>query len=327
MSILSPRHLTHLTGLTAAVALLCTTAATAQAEYHFAIDENGPPISWELDLNLGPIDETPPNITFAGMLVLELDSATAPFSTGQLHASLIRSVPTTIVGVIPNPVPVLPALGSFTISALQASIHTSQFTIAPNGDFTADVTMRTSAGTAALTGIFGSSTLPLAGMYQIFPSVPLSGNISQMGSTLTLDIDLDVTLLNITPGGSITGSISLNGQINALASTTSVDPMTVVVPHPVFAGQTHPITVRNAVPSLNTFLAVSTSGLGSFFAAPLGVIVDLNQPFQAGPPVAADPNGTALWTANIPVSTLGYTLWFQGLQIGHTSNVLGTWVE
>lgn len=315
--------------LIAIAVLLCitATAATAQTEYHFDIDENGPPISWELDLNLGPIDETPPNITFDGLLVLELDSATAPFSTGQLHASLIRSVPTTIIGIIPNPVPVLPALGSFTISALQASIHTSQFTIAPNGDFTADVTMRTSAGTASLTGIFGNSTLPLAGMYQIYPSVPISGNISQVGSALNLTIDLAVTLLNITPGGSITGSITLNGPITAVASTTEANPMTVVVPHPVFAGQTHPITVRNAVPLLNTFLAVSTTGLGNFFAAPLGVTVNLNLPFQAGPPVAADPNGTALWNGMIPITALGYSLWFQGLQIGHTSNVLGTWVE
>ena len=324
MSIPTPHHLTV---MTAVAALLLATAATAQTEYHFDVDGNGPPITWELDLNLGPIIETPPTITFDGELVLELDSATAPFSTGQLHASLIRSVPTTIVGVIPNPVPFLPALGTFTISALQASISTSQFTIAPNGDFTAFATMRTSAGTATLTGVFGNSTLPLAGMYRIFPGIPITGNLSQNGSQLLLNIDLNVTLNNITPGGNIIGSITLNGPINALASTTMPDPMTVVVPHPVFAGQTHPITVRNAVPTLSTYLAVSTSGLGAFYVAPLGVTVDLNLPFQAGPPVAADPNGTAQWNAVIPISTLGYTLWFQGVQIGHTSNVLGTWVE
>lgn len=309
-------------------ALLAASAAAQQSEYHFDIDQFGGLITWELDLNIGPVTEQPPKVNLDGQLVLELDSPTAPWTSGQLHASLIRVVPTTVVGVVPNPVPFLPALGSMTISALQASIASDPFTIDANGNFTANATMRTSAGTASTTGQLGNlSGVPLAGMYQIYPGIPITGFVEQVGSTLHLHIDLNVDLPNVTPGGSITGSISFVGPLDAYASTTMVDPMTVVVPHPLVVGGGQVLELRNGTPTLPTVMTASKLGLGATNVPQFGVILDLTSPFKVGNTLFADANGDASWTVSVPPGAVGLSLWFQAIQLGTKSNVLGTWVE
>jgi hypothetical protein len=313
----------------AAAALLCCAALPGQAtDYHFDIDQTGPPVSWELIFNLGDVTEQPPPINFDGDLIMELDTPIAPFSSGNLHGSLIRSIPQTVTGVIDNPIPGFPPLGTFTVSKLQAEIHTiAPFAINGNGDFVADAAMSTTAGRVTLTGIFGSGSATIAGLFQIWPSIPIQGNISQNGSDIDLHLDLNITLPMITPSQTITGSITLNGPIDAKASTTEANPMSVIVPYPLPAGASTIIEVRDATPTVLVFLAASTTGLGSFNAGSLGVILSLDSPFQVGNPLNATLAGNAFFQVFVPPTLVGRSVWLQAAQIGDTSNVAGTWVE
>jgi len=313
----------------AAAALLCCAALPGQAtDYHFDIDQTGPPVAWELILNLGDVTEQPPLINFDGDLVMELDSPIAPFSSGKLHGSLIRALPQTVTGVIDNPIPGFPPLGTFTVTKLQAEIHSiGPFAINGNGDFVANAAMTTSAGKVTLAGIFGSGSASIAGMFQISPSISIQGNISQSGSDLDLHIDLNVLLPMITPSQTITGSIALNGPIDAKASTTQANPMSVIVPYPLPAGASTIIEVRDATPTVPVFLAASTSGLGSFNAGSLGVILSLDSPFQVGNPLNATLAGNAFFQVFVPPSLVGTSVWIQAAQIGDVTNVAGTWVD
>jgi len=304
--------------------LLCAGPLAAQTDHRFAIDEGTSVINWDLVLNVGDIIEQPSVFAFDGTLVMETTGATAPFGSGVLSEGLVFTAPTSVGGQIPNPIPFLPPLGSFSADNLQARMSASSFVIAPDGSFTAIADIITSAGTATATGILGSGSFPLAGVFQT--TQPIDGTLTQVGTSLVLNIDLDVTLTMISPIPGITGSITLQGPIDAYTTTTAANPMTLLSAAPLTGGSAT-LTVEHATPGAPVYLAASTVGLGSIAVPALGVITGLAAPQQVGAAVLADGSGNASFTGTLPAAVIGKSLWFQALQTSRVSNVSGTWVQ
>lgn len=82
------------------------------------------------------------------------------------------------------------------------------------------------------------------------------------------------------------------------------------------------LDVTNANPSASTWLAVSTSGTGSFNIPALGVTLGLSSPSQLGSMQTTDGSGSTSFLINVPAGASGMNYWMQALQSGQISNVI-----
>jgi hypothetical protein len=311
----------HLLSVFAAAAFLAPTVS-AQTDYHFDIDPATSILAWDLDLNVGNIVEQPATFAFDGSLIMETGAAAAPFGDATLSEGLLLTAPLSIGGQIPNPVPFLPALGQFTVHKLQATISATNFVIAPSGAFTATAHMVTSAGTLTSTGTLGNAVTSLRGMFQSTQAI--SGTLTQSGTDLHLHIDLNVTLLAITPGGGLTGSLELIGPIDAYTSTLDADPMTLLSEQPVTVGLPTSLTVEHAAPNENVWLIYSSTGLGLTPVVPLGVFLglDSNAALALGPLMSDGSGNVTFSVPSMPASFADRSLWLQAAQFGDVSNLV-----
>jgi hypothetical protein len=308
--------------LLVALCALAAPLAAQQTDYRFELDPQQSAIAWSISSSLGAINVSPATFQMAGTAEVRLDAPTAPTS-GQILDGLVLSVPSTLTGTIPNPLPFLPPLGTITVNGLQAALEAPSFAISGSA-FTMAPTLTSTAGTMTLGGLFGSGTEPVFGI----PSNPstISGTLTQNGSTLELFIDLDL-MLTVDLGSGITADVTLDGPLYAYADTADANPMTVSAPRPLSAGQSSAFQVRHAPAGQPIFLGGTVFGLGSFNVPQLGIVAGLANPVQAAGPIVADANGNATLNANVPASILGRSVWVQAVTFGEVSNVAGTWVE
>ncbi len=86
-------------------------------------------------------------------------------------------------------------------------------------------------------------------------------------------------------------------------------------------GESAVFTIEGATPLANQYLVYSLRGTGSTYIRQLNVTLDLAQPvlFASG---QADASGAFETTVRIPRAATGRTVWFQGAEMNHTTNVL-----
>lgn len=95
---------------------------------------------------------------------------------------------------------------------------------------------------------------------------------------------------------------------------------------PLSAGSVAALRVSGGTPVAPAGLFSSTRGLGSTPVPPANLVLDLDRPRLAAQG-QTDASGTALFTASVPSSAAGRTVWLQAAQNGTTSNVIVAEVE
>lgn len=94
-----------------------------------------------------------------------------------------------------------------------------------------------------------------------------------------------------------------------------------LLPTTPVAGQPVGLSLSGGNPNAMSWMAYSLSGPGSSPIPPLGVTLQMNSPVQVGTAQLSAADGTASWTVPLPPSVSGVTIWLQGLQAGHISNL------
>ena len=303
--------------------LLASPVAAQQTDYTLELDPQATQITWNVTTSAGNVVENPPVFALLGDLVMRFDAPAPPFANGEIMDALVGTLPGTISGEIPNPLPFLPPLATFDLVGVQMALQSGSFSIDPAGNFTANGTITTTAGKVVLGGLLGSGSQPFFGL----TSAPgnLSGTVSQVGNDLEVTMTINVQL-NLVLSGGITVDVDLSGPVEATVPLAEANPFTLAVPRPVLTGQQNLFEVRHAG-SGPLFLGVSLAGLGSTPIGPLGVTADIASPYQAGGPVFANANGVASFNLVPPGVVAGRSLWFQCVGFGQDSNVVGSWAQ
>ena len=94
-----------------------------------------------------------------------------------------------------------------------------------------------------------------------------------------------------------------------------------VVPAAPIAGQPASINLGGGKANSMSWMAYSLNGAGSTSIAPLGVTLDLLFPSQLGSAQLTASDGSASWPIMVPAQVSGVTVWLQGLQAGHVTNL------
>ena len=90
----------------------------------------------------------------------------------------------------------------------------------------------------------------------------------------------------------------------------------------VVGGSNATFSVSNANPSATTWLAVSTTGTGTFSVPSLGVTLGLANPSPLGSAQATNGSGATDFIISVPSGATGFSYWMQTLQSGQVSNVI-----
>ncbi|MFK5956443.1 MAG: S8 family serine peptidase [Planctomycetota bacterium] len=90
----------------------------------------------------------------------------------------------------------------------------------------------------------------------------------------------------------------------------------------VVGGNSATFSVSNATPSATTWLAYSTTGLGSFGIPALGVTLGIASPSQLGAAQVANALGAADFVVSVPSGATGFSYWMQTIQAGQVSNII-----
>lgn len=304
-----------------ALSLLLLVPAAQNVAHLFDVDRASSLIDWDISSPSYTINETPDKFRLDGGLLLALDAASAPFTSGRMDGGLMFTVPNVLHGEIPNPIPFLPPLATFDIEGLQVTLTAGTFAINPaDGSFTADAILVTTAGTLTTGGLLGNNVSPVFGL--ISPPSAIAGTITQSGTTLQLFLDLDVDVTQTI--GSDTFTIVLDGPLVATAEVAAANPPRLSAPLPLVVGTSATLNAAGLNPGAAAFLAGSISGLGSTPVAALGVTISLAAPVKVGPTVNANGAGAAAWSFTVPALLSGRSVWFQALQNGLTTQVVGT---
>lgn len=303
-------------------ALLLACAAPQNVQHLFDVNETTSLIDWEINTSAGGVNESPDKFRMNGTLSLKLDAAQAPFTLGQMNGALLLTIPTALYGEIPNPLPFLPPLATFDLVGLQATVTSNAFAINPaTGDFTATVTLHTTAGENTLGGLFGSGTSPAFGL--VSSPTAVAGKIVQSGGTLLLHVDLNVAVSEVLSG--ITVDTMLAGPLEASALVAAANAFTLSAPARLVPGAVHLISAANGAPNAPIWLAGTFSGLGSTPIPQLGVTLGLANPSPLGSATATNGSGAASWSLLVPPVVAGRSVWFQSLQAGRVTQVVGSY--
>jgi hypothetical protein len=310
--------------LAAAVTFMTTALSAQQVQFSTDLDQQNNVINWNVTTSIGNVNISPTSFKIGGTVDVKLDSASAPFSTGSLNGALAFTDPDTLNGSIPNPIPFLPPLATFKIRDMEFHLSSSIFNIDASGNFNAMVTLTATTGTNTMGGLFGSGTEPIFGLGS--DPTPVTGRVTQSGSTIQFHLDLNLVVNMDDPSTGITTDITFNGPIDAYTDVSEANSMHLDLAMPSLAGSQMNFAYSNAAPNSTIYLAGSLVGLGSTPVAPLGVVLNLAAPLQAGVD-QANASGAGLFQVSIPNSLAGRSFWGQALQAGRTSNVAGSWVE
>lgn len=303
-----------------AACLLLLAPAAQNVQHLFDVDRNASLIDWEITSPSFTINESPDKFRLEGGLNLLLDAASAPFTSGRLNGALMFTVPEVLHGEVPNPIPFLPPLATFDIEDLQVTLTSSSFAITPTGDFSATVVLTTTGGIVTTGGLLGNNVQPIFGI--VSPPTLVAGKLTQSGTTISCMLDLDINVTQVLSGYTFT--IVLDGPVNAKADTAQANAPFLTAPLPLFVGSNATLVGSNLTPNGTAFLAASVAGLGSTPVPPFGVTLALASPVRVGSGASANGSGTASWTFIVPGLLSGRSVWFQALQNGVVTQVVGT---
>lgn len=190
--------------------------AAAQAELVFGIVQSQSNFTWSGTSSMGPIVGNPSNqFQMAGTTHLEIAPLAAdPIASGRFtDAGDAVAVP-DLHGKIPNPFPFLPPLATIDVLNLHLKVGSTPFSIAANGAFTANMTITAISGTLVVTPLGSSpSQQDLAGLVST-PQLQ-AGGVTQIGSTLLLDVPINSNFPFQDPSTGASGTITLTGILRA----------------------------------------------------------------------------------------------------------------
>lgn len=306
-----------------AAAFLAAPLAAQSVQHHVDLDLPNNVISWDVSTSLGSVNVSPNTFKIGGTVELLLDQSSAPFTSGSLNGAVAFTSPTTLSGEIPNPIFFLPPLATFDIKNMEFHLASPSFAIDALGNFTAMITLTTTAGTNTMGGLFGSGTEPIAGI--LSPPTAVSGSITQSGSTITFSLDMAITVTLVDPGTGVSSDINFDGPLDGFADTANAGAFHLDALLPMNVGS-NSLGFTGATPSGPVFLAGSLAGLGSTFIPSMGVTLGINGPQLAGTS-SADASGNGSFSVAAPGSMVGRSVWLQAVVNGDASNVIGTWIE
>ncbi len=302
--------------------LLLSGAALAQVPYSIDIDPAQSNSSWWANTSMGNVVGAPTlDFQFDGVIDVQLGNASAPFGTGEFVGGDAFTIPSTLAGKIPNPIPFTPPLARIEMRGLHAGVQSGSFPItAGTGAFSTTVVMDMIAGEIFVDPWIGTpTTTPIAGM--VSDPFTISGTFTESGGNVVMDCPLN-PVFPLT--GSISGNFGVNGDLVGSAPV-QVFNMSLSATQMV-SGQMATFDVAGAYPNADTWLAYSVSGPGSTPIGALGITLDLNAPAVAAGPNSTDGNGDLTWGLMIP-SAAGVSVWMQACQAGLTSNVINQVIQ
>ncbi|TAH34406.1 MAG: hypothetical protein EYC70_15810 [Planctomycetota bacterium] len=269
--------------------------------------------------SIGPIQGNPDDqFRLGGLLATQMGPPGGPFTAGELLDAHAFTIPATLYGRIPNPIPHLPPLAEIEITdSVWNMISSGQFAIDASGDFTATVTMMCTHGTLVLRYLGTTTVFNLAGAAS--NATATAGRSYAQGGVQVLELDLDMDLPFADPITGISGTVHIDGTLGATSSV--LDAPLVLRVNPLSAGVPGLFSVTGAQPGALTFLAYGLRGLGLTDVPQLGVTLGIQSPVQAGGAIRALGNGTATWSLTVPFPAQGRTMRFQAAQAGAASNV------
>jgi hypothetical protein len=203
--------------LTRTAAVLALAATAWSQAYHGDIDAPSSVITFSGSTNFGPIVGTPDTFQLDGTLGFDIQLDCAGMTAaGELEGGDAITIPATLSGHIPNPIPIFPPLASLTVNNLHASASSPVFAVAPDGTFTALVTLTVLSGSVDYVPLIGApGTLDIAGL----GSDPGSsaGMLTVGASSVQMALALDLLIPIDDPDAGLTGSIHFTGTIHAAA--------------------------------------------------------------------------------------------------------------
>jgi len=196
--------------------ILAASAASAQGAFTFGINQPQSNFNWSGTSSLGAIVGNPSTaFQMSGTIGMTLTPLGADaIDSGALPGAGDAAVVPDLHGKVNNVLPFLPPLATIDITNLHLSFSASNFAIATNGAFTANVSVTALSGTLLVTPLVGSpSSTPLAGLAST--PQPQSGSLTQSGSNLQLSMPVNTTFPFADPGTGATGSITITGTLKA----------------------------------------------------------------------------------------------------------------
>jgi hypothetical protein len=204
-------HLPRVLALAAALA----PAAAAQGTCAFTIDQPASGFTWTGTSVLGPLQGVPGNsFELAGGADIDLSLAGTPYSTGAFVGGTVSMVG-GLHGEVPNPLIGFPALATFDATNLTADVQSSVFHADGAGGFTADFVLTMESGNIAVTSLAGMQNIPLAGL--VTNPAMATGSLVQGATDHELTLPISMTLPFSDSTGTLTGSFTLSGTIQATA--------------------------------------------------------------------------------------------------------------
>ena len=304
-----------------ALTLLAGTAV-AQVPYSMDIDPNQSNASWFANTSLGNVVGAPTlDFQFDGTVDVSLGAATAPFGTGQFTGGDCFTIPSTLAGKIPNPIPFTPPLARIEVRNLHAGVDSASFAVnASTGGFSTDVVMTMLSGEIYVDPWVGSTTTtPVAGL-QSDPFL-ISGTFTESAGNVVMDCPLNASF-PLT--GSISGTFGVTGDLVGSAPVANFN-MTLTA-SPMVGGQNATFDVAGAQANAPTWLAYSVTGPGSTPIGALGITLGLDRPAVAAGPTSTNASGSVSWTLPIPPAA-GVSVWLQACQAGLASNVVNQVIQ
>ncbi len=202
--------------LTALALVASASLASAQGDFTLSIDQSNSNFNWSGTSSLGAIVGNPSTaFQMSGTTHMILTAAGAdPIASGALPGTGDAAVIPDLRGKINNVFPFLPPLALIDVNGLHLAFSASNFAIASNGAFTANVTVTALAGTLVVTPLGSSaSSTSLAGL----TSTPQAqtGTLTQSGVTLSLAMPVNTTFPFSDPTTGASGTISIVGTLRA----------------------------------------------------------------------------------------------------------------
>lgn len=129
------------------------------------------------------------------------------------------------------------------------------------------------------------------------------------GSTVIAGAYLESLAYSLAPGGAFLYDLSPRFHL-------------MVAPFPLDIAEDAKFELRHAQPNALAWMSYSLVGPGATPIPPLGVTSGLANPQQLATALASDANGIARWEMPLPSQAQGLTVWFQGLQVGQSTNLV-----
>ena len=199
----------------------------AQGRHVFAIDQAQSSFTYSGSIVYlgipGNIVGQPATFNVSGAQEADLTVSSGVLTTGQLLAGRTVVTVPTLNAIVPNAFPFLPPLATMQVTGVTMVFTSGSFPVAGTGAFNTSVTASLLSGSAVLTALGTTQTIPLAGNSS--PPQAISGTLTSRPDGFRLQVALNTTFSFMDPTTGANGTLNLVGNIQAddLGLATDVD--------------------------------------------------------------------------------------------------------